>query len=168
LLYLGWRTGGWRDLWQRGGVMAAVFIGFNLPFILLSPGDWVTGVLGPIHDPLFALGVGLVDLSVAKVLPLFPATVYLVLEVAAYIAAFAFFTRRCLTAPALALLLPLVPMAFAWRSLHTYFMFLPLLAIAALVTMEREAQTETPRDRTGDLGDDAAHRTWSTYRIVTP
>jgi uncharacterized membrane protein len=134
LLFLAWRECGLRDAITRSALVALVFLGFNLQFIVAAPGDWIAGVLGPMHDPMFALGVGLIDLSIAKILPLFPATVYLLLEVSAYAGVFAYYTRRYAAAPALALLLPLVPMFFAWRSLHTYFMFLPILAVAALVT----------------------------------
>ena len=164
LLFLAWHECGTRDAWKRTALMTAVFVGFNLQFIVASPADWVAGVLGPKRDPMFALGVGLVDLSISKALPLFPAVVYLVLEISAYIGAFAFFVRRCATSPALALLLPLGPMFFAWRSLHTYFMFLPVLAVAALVTT-------TPRIVGTDIvfrrrPDPAAHER-STYRVVT-
>ncbi len=133
LLFLSWRESGFREACKLSAIMTLVFIGLNLQFILMSPADWLTGMLGPMRDPMFALGVGLVDLSIAKALPLFPAAVYLVLEVLAYAGVFAFYVRRWATAPALALLLPLIPMFFAWRSLHTYFMFLPVLAVAALV-----------------------------------
>ncbi len=164
LLFLAWRECGTRDLWKRVVLIALVFLGFNLQFIVASPSDWISGVLGPMRDPMFALGVGLIDLSIAKALPLFPAVVYVLLEVSAYIGAFVFYVRRCANAPALALLLPLVPMFFAWRSLHTYFMFLPVLAVAALVTT-------TPRVVGAAIGplvrSDHASRARSSYRIVT-
>src|ERR1039457_5490246 len=105
--------------------MIAVFVGFNLQFMVMSPGDWAIGVLGPMRDPLFALGVGLIDLSIAKILPLMPASAYLAMEAVAYVAAFVCFARNCARWPALALLLPLAPISLAWRSLHTYFLFLP-------------------------------------------
>src|ERR1035437_977451 len=95
LLYLGWHEGGWSDLWRRGGLMIAVFVGFNLQFIIMSPSDWAIGVIGPMRDPLFALGVGLIDLSIAKILPLMPASAYLAMEAVAYVAAFVYFARNC-------------------------------------------------------------------------
>jgi hypothetical protein len=96
------------------------------------------------RDPLFAMGVGLIELSLAKVIPLWPSSVYLVLVIAVYVALLVFFVRRCQRSPALAMLLPLIPLAFAWRSLHTYFMFLPLLAVAALVARDRQAEEDAP------------------------
>lgn len=133
LLYLGWRTGGWTDLHKRLWPAIAVFLACNLPFIVQSPQDWLAGVLGPMRDPLFAQGIGLIAVSIAffKQHP-GPPLLYTLLEAITYIMAFRFFMRRCLVAPGLAMLLPLLPIALAWRSLHTYFVVLPLLAVAVL------------------------------------
>lgn len=133
LLYLSWRTAGWRDLKVRATAMAAVFLACNLPFIVQNPLAWLGGVFGPMTDPMFAQGVGIITLSIAffKQHPGIP-LMYTALEVVAYLAAFRFYTRRCMAAPGLAMLLPLLPIALAWRSLHTYFVILPLLALAVL------------------------------------
>jgi uncharacterized membrane protein len=133
LLYIGWQGGGWVDFARRGGCMLLVFLACNLPFIVAGPGDWLTGILAPMRDPLLAEGVGLVSLSLGKLLPLWPAIVYGGLELLLFTLAFVFFTRRCAAAPGLALVLPLLPLVVAWRSLHTYFLLLPLLAAAVLV-----------------------------------
>ncbi len=132
LLFAGWRTQGLADLLRRSGSALAVFLACNLPFIVASPGDWLAGVLGPMRDPLFAQGVGLVALSFARVLPLWPPVVYGGLELLFLAATFLLFTRQCMTSPGLAMLLPLLPLVLAWRSLHSYFLLLPLLAVAVL------------------------------------
>ena len=138
LLYLGWRTGGWGDLHRRLWPAVAVFLACNITFIAQSPGDWVSGVLGPMRDPLFAQGVGLVALAIAvfKQHPGVP-LIYTVFEALAFLGLFRLYMRRCLTAPGLAMILPLIPIALGWRSLHTYFVVMPLLAIAVLACPER-------------------------------
>lgn len=133
LLYLAWRRHGWPDLWRRSILALAVFVGCNLPFILMGPQNWLAGVLGPMADPLFAQGIGLIALSIA----LFQQHIgsqnfYAVLEGVALVGCFWLYTRQWQRAPGLAMLLPLIPLALAWRSLHTYFMVLPLLATAVL------------------------------------
>lgn len=142
LLYLGWRTAGWADLRRRLAPAALVFLACNAPFLLQSPSDWLAGVLGPMRDPLFAQGIGVVSIAIAvfKQHPGSP-LLYGALEVLAFVLVFRYFMRRCLTAPGLALLLPLLPIALAWRSLHTYFVVLPLLAIAVLA---HPARTQAP------------------------
>src|SRR5581483_426271 len=90
-------------------------------------------IMAPMVDPLFAQGIGLIALVIAFAHGhLGPPILYTVLEAAALIGAFRFYMRWCLSTPGLALILPLLPLALAWRSLHTYFLVLPLLATAAL------------------------------------
>ncbi|HVA90185.1 MAG TPA: hypothetical protein VNL71_10110 [Chloroflexota bacterium] len=133
LLFLAWRWHGWHDLWRRSSVALAVFIGCNLPFILMGPQNWLAGVLGPMTDPLFAQGIGLIALTIALFQQhIGPSSLYAVLEGVALVGCFWLYTRHWQRAPGLAMMLPLIPLALAWRSLHTYFMVLPLLAIAVL------------------------------------
>ncbi len=151
LLYLAWRWHGWHDLWRRGGLALAVFIGCNLPFIIMGPRNWLAGLLGPMADPLFAQGIGLIALSIALFQQhIGPSSVYAVLEGVALVACFWLYTRQWQRAPGLAMLLPLIPLAFAWRSLHTYFMVLPLLATAVLTCPPAvwRGAAPTRRDRT--------------------
>jgi hypothetical protein len=143
LLYLGWRGGGRADLARRGGGTLAAFLACNLPFIAAGPGAWLTGILGPMQDPLFAEGVGFVSLALGKFLPLWPSAVYSGMELLLFVVAFVFFTRRCATAPGLAMVLPLLPLVVAWRSLHTYFLLLPLLAAAVLAERHRHVTAAT-------------------------
>jgi uncharacterized membrane protein len=154
LLYLGWRTGGSADLRRRGLSSLAVFVGCNLPFLWMNPSDWLAGLAGPMRDPLFAQGVGLIDLSIAGLLPLFHPVFYAVLELLVWGACFRFFMRRCLSAPGLAMLLPILPLVFAWRSLHTYFLVLPLLATAVLAFTDRRPAHSAlrARERHADVG----------------
>jgi uncharacterized membrane protein len=149
LLYLGYRTGGWADLRMRAGLAVATFLACNAPFIVQSPANWLAGVLGPMADPLFAQGIGLIALAIAFTKGhLGPPLLYAVLEVLALIGAFRFYMRWCLAAPGLAMLLPLMPLALAWRSLHTYFLILPLLATAVLAAGSRRGagQRETTEE----------------------
>jgi hypothetical protein len=157
LLYLGWRGGGRADLARRAGGTLAAFLACNLPFIAAGPGAWLTGVLGPMRDPLLAEGVGFVSLSLGKILPLWPSRVYGGLELLLFILAFACFTRWCAVAPGLAMVLPLLPLVFAWRSLHTYFLLLPLLAAAVLADRQLRTAATAPSPCSGAawLGDDA-------------
>jgi uncharacterized membrane protein len=142
LLYLGWRTDGWRDLAQRLLPAVGVFLACNLPFILLNAHDWLAGVMGPMADPLFAQGVGLIALSIAFLKQqIGPPALYLALEAIGMVLAFRLYMRRCLASPGLAMLLPILPIALAWRSLHTYFLILPLLATAVL-TCDDSDETE--------------------------
>ena len=93
----------------------------NLPFLLWNWQAWVAGVLAPMADPMFPLGVGLIDLSIMHVLPFFPTWVYLMLEGLALIGGLACYWRWCPRSPEIAMMLAILPLVFAWRSLPSYF-----------------------------------------------
>ena len=65
----GWRRAGrgagpWRVAGRYAGIVAAVFVAVDLPFIVWSPAAWVDGTLLPFAQPLVADGQGLVTLAI--------------------------------------------------------------------------------------------------------
>jgi len=143
-LLLVWRRSGPRAAMRRlvGGV--AIFAVINAPFVVNNPAAWVRGVLAPQLDPMFPLGNGLVRLSLAGVLPLAPAPVYLALEVLAIAACLLIYWRLPRPGTGLGFVLAVTPLWFAWRSLTTYFYFVTLPALA--LALAEEADDE-PSDR---------------------
>ena len=129
------RTLGWRVALRRGMEIAAVFALTNLPFVLDNAGAWLRGVSAPVADPMFPRGAGLIFLAVNRVLPLWPPFVYTALEMIAFAVCLAVAWRSRRTSPDLGILLALVPLFFAYRSLFSYFFLLPLFAFAALARM---------------------------------
>jgi hypothetical protein len=106
---------------SRLAIAGCVGLVFNLPFILWSPQAWLAGVLAPVADPMFPLGLGLIELSVNHVLPFFPSWVYGMLEGVAMLVALAWYWSLCRKRPEAAMLLAFLPLVFAWRSLPSYF-----------------------------------------------
>ena len=104
-------------------ITVGIALAINLPFILWNPHAWATGVLAPIVDPMFPLGDGIISLSINHVLPFFPATVYSALEVGALVLCLAWYWRICQKHPEAAMLLAVIPLFFAWRSLSSYFFY---------------------------------------------
>jgi hypothetical protein len=148
---------GWREAAVRLGVAAGIFAVTNLPFVLWDARSWLLGVVSPVAEPMFARGAGLVFLSTNGILALFPATTYLVLEaiVGVIVLAVAWRTRH--TSPELGVVLAMLPLFFAWRSLFSYFFLLPLFAIAAISRMP-----------TGDLAADTARRSGALTILAAP
>lgn len=151
-LLLVWRRSGPREAVLRlvGGV--AIFAVVNAPFIINNPEAWARGVLAPQIDPMFPLGNGLVRLSLAGVLPLAPAPVYLALEVLAIIVCLLIYWCMPRPGAGLGFVLAVTPLWFAWRSLTTYFYFVTLPALALALSDEA---TDAPRDEPGRLTDAA-------------
>ncbi len=128
-------THGWREGLRRAAISAAVFVAANLPFLLLDPRDWLEGVMTPISEPMFARGAGIVFLGTNGGLPLLPSGAYLALEGLCAVMCLAIAWRSRRTSPELGVVLALVPLFFAWRSLFSYFFLIPLFAAVAVARM---------------------------------
>lgn len=148
---------GWREAAVRLAIAGAIFAATNLPFVLWDARSWLLGVVSPVSEPMFARGAGLVFLSTNGVLPLFPATAYLVMEAIVGLIALGVAWRTRHTSPELGVVLAMLPLFFAWRSLFSYFFLLPLFAIAAISRMP-----------TGDLAPDTARRTGALTILAAP
>jgi uncharacterized membrane protein len=126
---------GWREGARRAAIAAGVFALANGPFILWNAQAWWLGIVTPIAEPMFPRGTGLVFLSTTGALPLFPAAAYAFLEAVAAVAVIALAWRKRHTSPELGVVLAMVPLFFAWRSLFSYFFLLPLFAAAGVARM---------------------------------
>ncbi len=124
-----WRERGWREALTRLAGAGVIFALINGPFVLNNPHAWLAGVLAPQLDPMFPLGSGLVGLSVSGLLPLAPSAVYAALYGLAIVACIVWYWRFGRGMPEVALLLAVLPLFFAWRSLTTYFYFVALPAV---------------------------------------
>lgn len=130
---------------RRLALAAGVFAVTNLPFVIWDAPAWLAGILTPVAEPMFPRGAGLVFLATNGALPLLPSSAYLALEVLAAVAALALAWRARRSSPELGVVLAMVPLFFAWRSLFSYFYLLPLFAFAGIARMP-----------TGDLAPEAA------------
>ena len=112
---------GWKETVYRTAISGGLALAINLPFILWNPHTWLAGVLAPVADPMFPMGVGLVGLSVTHLIPYLPERVYSLLECGAMLLSLIWYWRICLKRPEAALLLAVMPLFLAWRSLSSYF-----------------------------------------------
>jgi uncharacterized membrane protein len=100
-----------------GGVSLAI----NLPFIIWNAHAWLAGIMAPVADPMFPLGIGFISLSNAHLLPYFSPNVYTALEGISIVFSLIWYWRICKKRPEAAMLLAVLPLFFAWRSLPSYF-----------------------------------------------
>jgi len=112
---------GFKETLYRLAIAGGVFLICNLPFILWNPQAWVTGMKTPLNSLMFPMGVGIVDLSVTHLIPYLPQQIYTVLEALAMLGSLIWYWRICRKHPEAAMLLAVVPLFFAWRSLPSYF-----------------------------------------------
>ena len=126
-----WLTYGWREAWRRAGLTLAVFLAPNLPYLIASPGAWLTSMALPVSDPLFPMGMGLITLSLGGWLPFLPTLAYSALALVTLAGALWAYARWRPQLGEAALLLALLPLFFAWRSPANYFAIAPWLALYA-------------------------------------
>ncbi|HEY3991770.1 MAG TPA: glycosyltransferase 87 family protein [Ktedonobacteraceae bacterium] len=120
-LILIWRQYNLREAILRVVLAGGLALAINLPFILWNPTAWLSGILAPMADPMFPLGVGFINLSSYHLLPYLPSWCYLLLEASAMVGMLAYYWRICRTCPEAAMLLAVLPLFLAWRSLSSYF-----------------------------------------------
>ncbi|HEX6779017.1 MAG TPA: glycosyltransferase 87 family protein, partial [Ktedonobacterales bacterium] len=142
--YLLWvvRRAGWKQASISGALCGLVFFVINAPFLLASPVAWASSMLLPITEPAFPGGIGLIALAQGGWLPSFPTWVYSGLEMVCYVGllgwyALHLFSRKITNTEiqilgTWGLVMATLPLLLASRSLISYIMFLPVLALAAL------------------------------------
>ncbi len=124
------RRFGLREAFRRSGIIGLIYLLINGAFIVKSPEAYVSSVMGPMQDPMFPMGIGVMALFVSGVLPMLPKFAFGVAELAVWGGALLAFWRSRLLVPASVAALAMLPLFFAWRSLVNYFYLIPLLALA--------------------------------------
>jgi uncharacterized membrane protein len=118
---MNWRLYGFKEAVYRLLIAGILGLLINLPFIVWNPQAWLAGVLAPVVDPMFPMGVGIVNLSVTHLIPYLPERVYTVLQIAAFFISIACYWRMSRTRPESAIFFAVLPLFLNWRSLSSYF-----------------------------------------------
>ncbi len=138
-----WKRSGRREALRRSAIIFVAGALPNLPFLIASPSNFLTGVLYPTLGPLEAYGVGLIRFAVDGELPLFSRGVYGALSIAVLAGLLAVLWRWWRKLPNGTLVFPSLILWFAWRSLQNYFSFAGVFAMAgdeAIVTGEETVE----------------------------
>lgn len=135
---------GWGQALRGTIIAVSVFFAFNLPFIFADPELWLSSVLAPMIDELYPMGVGLASLVETGILQLESSTLFTVLEMAAIAGGLLWYLLRGRDFPETGLLLSILPMFFAWRSLGNYFFYVDLIILAALLIKMKTEQRLQP------------------------
>lgn len=145
-----WRSVGFKEAIFRMIIAGSLGLAINLPFIVWNVQAWLAGILAPVADPMFPLGVGFISLSTAHILPYFPSWVYTSLEGCAMLGSLIWYWRHCRQHPEIAMLLAVFPLIFAWRSLLSYFNCITYPIFVLMVTKTKPLSQNSPGE-TGEL-----------------
>ncbi|AKG53880.1 hypothetical protein DGWBC_1228 [Dehalogenimonas sp. WBC-2] len=125
---------------QGAVITIGVFLAFNLPFVFADPELWLSSVLAPMTDSLYPMGVGLAGLVESGILQIETSTLFTILEAAALAGGLLWYFLRGRNFPETGLLLSILPLFFAWRSLSDYFFYVDLIVLASLLLRNRSGQ----------------------------
>lgn len=143
LIYI-YQQRGWLQVLREGTLAISVFVAVNLPWIIASPLPWLRSLTLPMTLPLFPDGSGFIRLALSGGLPLWAPIIYSGIEFGLWLALLVGYTRWVQRWPLLGMILPLLPLLFAWRSPSRYFILLPFVVIAAFVLTEQQRSTTEP------------------------
>ena len=157
------RQHGLKETLYRLTIAGSVFLVCNLPFILWNPQAWMASILAPLDPLMFPMGVGIVGLSVTHLMPYLPQHIYSILEAIAMLGTLVWYWRICRKHPEAAMLLAVVPLFFAWRSLPSYFYCAAFPLYILMV-----AKTNFTLRKAREITSEAAQEQVQTVDAITP
>ncbi len=135
-LILIFRTRGWQQMAAALLIIVGVFFAANGYFIAKDPGLWIYSVTAPVTDNMFPLGVGIVSIVSGGLVDIQSPLLFSILELAVAVAAVLWYFFKCHRYPEAGLILAVLPLFFAWRSLWGYFFYLDIIILASILINE--------------------------------
>ncbi|MFC1865514.1 hypothetical protein ACFLYB_02225 [Chloroflexota bacterium] len=137
------RTMGLRKLLWVMVVIAGVFIAINLPFVISDPKLWISSIFAPMTDNLFPFGVGIVSFVTAGFIDIQSSLIFAILEISIVACAIIWYLYYCPRYPYSGLILAIMPLFLAWRSLPSYFLYVDIIILAAIIINEYSSRMST-------------------------
>jgi hypothetical protein len=135
-LILIFRTIGLRQTVTVGLIIIGVFLTANGAFIAADPGLWFSSVCAPITHDMFPLGVGIISLVTGGAADIQSPLLFNIMEIAVAAIAVVWYFCKCRRYPEAGLLLAVLPLFFAWRSLWGYFFYIDVIILASVMLNE--------------------------------
>ena len=135
-LILIFRTIGLKQMATAIFIIIGVFLATNLAFVIMDLDLWFNSVVAPVTDNMFPLGVGIVSIVTGGFVDIQSPLPFAILEVTIAIAAVIWYFFKCERYPQTGLLLAVLPLFFAWRSLWGYFFYIDIIILAAIMLNE--------------------------------
>jgi hypothetical protein len=135
-LILIFRTQGWRITAGTLLIIAAVFFAVNGYYIAKDPGFWINSVAAPMTDDMFPLGVGIISAVSRGYVDIQSPMLFSILEMAVALVGFLWYFWKCKHYPETGLILGVLPLFFAWRSLWGYFFYFDIIILGSILINE--------------------------------
>jgi hypothetical protein len=118
------------------GIMAGIFLATNLPFIIRDPMLWMNSMGAPMSEDFFPVGAGIVTLIASGLINLQSPAVFTLMEGFVMGAGLTWYILNCRKYPHTGPILAFFPLFFAWRSLWSYFFYIDIIVVAAVIIDE--------------------------------
>jgi uncharacterized membrane protein len=142
-LILLFKTQGVKRLLTVLSIIAGVFVVTNLPFAMNDPKIWIISVMSPMTDKMFPLGSGLITVVTSGLINIQSQLPFTILEGIAFVVAVIWYFKYCRSYPQTGIILAIIPLFFAWRSLFSYFFYVDLIALAYIMVNDHTSQWST-------------------------
>jgi hypothetical protein len=152
-LILLWRKVGLKPVVFSTVIIGGVFIATNAYFFAQDPGLWFQSILSPMTDPMFPLGVGLISFVRSGMVNIQISLPFTIIEAIVFFAVLFWYARNCSRYPYAGPLISLLPLFFAWRSLWSYFFYVPIITLAWMLVERENDWIALPQDNTGVTAD---------------
>jgi hypothetical protein len=139
-LILIFRTIGLKQMVMTGIIIIGVFLVANVAFIAQDPGLWLNSVWAPITHDMFPLGVGVISLVTGGLADIQSPLPFNIMEIAIGATAVIWYFFKCHRYPETGLILAVLPLFFAWRSLWGYFFYIDIIILASIMLNEYGAK----------------------------
>ena len=127
------KTYGPKKLFTGIALIAGIFIVTNLPFAIGNWHIWFNSITSPMTDLMFPNGLGLITLVTSGLIKVRSSLPFTFLEAMALIAAIIWYFKYCRKYPQTGVILAIIPLFFAWRSLFPYFFYVDIIALAYIM-----------------------------------
>ena len=141
-LILVFRTTGFRQMIMAGIIIVGVFLAANGAFIAQDPALWLDSVWAPITHEMFPLGVGIISLVTGGFVDIQSPLIFNIIEITIAVIAVIWYYFNCRRYPETGLILAVLPLFFAWRSLWGYFFYIDIIILASIMLGEYGAKAD--------------------------
>jgi hypothetical protein len=137
-----YRTMGWRKALGVLGVIVGIFGAANVWFFAQNPELWYSSIFAPVSGNLFPLGVGLISAVTSGAFTITTPHLFNALEFTIFAIVLVWYFFNCRRYPDMALVLSILPLFFAWRSLWGYFFYIDIIILASILVNDYGEKTE--------------------------
>ena len=146
-LILIFRTIGLKQMATSLFIIIGFFLATNLAFIVMDPGLWFDSVVAPVTDNMFPLGVGIISIVTSGFVDIQSPLPFTIVELTIAALAVIWYFFKCNRYPQTGLILAVLPLFFAWRSLWGYFFYIDIIILAAIMLNEYGMESNDERGK---------------------